>query len=337
MKHLQLAVIGAGHWGPNLIRNFHENSESKVRWVSDLDRVRLEAIRANYDGIRVTEKWEEAIADPEVDAAVISTPTSTHYTIAKAVLKAGKHVFVEKPLATTAAEARELVEIADAQKLKLMVGHVFLFNPGVRYIKDIVDQGGLGDLFYLYCIRTNLGPVRGDVNALWDLAPHDISILLYLLGGAPTKISAMGSAFINPPVEDVVFAHLRYPSGLFASLHVSWLDPKKVRQLVVVGSDKMLVFDDMTPEAPLKIFDKSVAPTLSAGVINDTIHHFRKSIYEGKVTIPEIGPFEPLKNEVQAFLQWVLHDVPQPSTGAFGAEVVEVMERIDHSMKQPRL
>lgn len=330
---LKIAVIGAGRWGPNLIQNFQMHPQCSVEWICDVDPKRLAVLRKKYDGIAATTDWESVISCKDVDAIVISTPTASHYPLAKRALEEGKHVFVEKPLATNTKEAMELAVLSRNTGLQVMVGHVFLFHPAVRFLKTFLAGGELGEILYLYSLRTNLGPIRADVNALWDLAPHDLAMILYLLGQLPEGVSGIGSSFINPPVEDVVFSTLRFSNGILANLHVSWLDPKKVRQLVIVGSQKMLVFDDMSPSEPIKIYDKNVGSDLSEGHINDTIHLFRHSIKEGTVTIPFIeSSSEPLKNECEAFVNAVQEGVSQPSTVAFGADVVWILENITASM-----
>lgn len=330
---LKIAVIGAGRWGPNLIQNFQMHPQCSVKWVCDVNPERLAVLRKKYGGIRETTDWESVVSRKDVDAIVISTPTASHYLLARRALEEGKHVFVEKPLATNVKEARELAVLSETTGLTVMVGHVFLFHPAIRFLKTFLAGGELGEILYLYSLRTNLGPIRADVNALWDLAPHDLAMMLYLLGGLPESVSGIGSSFINPPVEDVVFSTLRFSNGILANLHVSWLDPKKVRQLVIVGSRKMLVFDDRISGEPVKIYDKNVGPDLSEGHINDTIHLFRHSIKEGTVTIPFIeSSSEPLKNECEAFVDAVLKGMPQPSTATFGADVVWVLENITASM-----
>jgi predicted dehydrogenase len=334
MKKVRLGIVGAGHWGPNLIRNFNENVESEVAWICDLDRARLDVIKGRYPGILTTTDWLQVVDSKDTDAVVVCTPTSTHHAIVKHALESGKHVFVEKPLTTSVSESEELVALASKRGLKLMVGHVFLFNPAVQFLKSALQNNLLGDLHYLYSVRTNLGPIRGDVNAWWDLGTHDVSILLFLLEHLPESVSARGASFINHPIEDVVFANFRFGSGVFANVQVSWLDPKKVRQTVLVGSRKMLVFDDISPQEPIKIFDKSVGSSLSAGVVNDNIQSFRKSIFEGQCEAPKLPPAEPLRNECQRFLDWILRDIPQPSDGKFGLEVVRVMEAATRSMRK---
>lgn len=331
-KELNLAVIGSGHWGPNLIRNFHFHERAHVSWVCDLDAARLEVIKSNYQGIDVTTDWQKVVRDPAVDAVIIATPTASHYSIAYEALNAGKHLFIEKPLTSNSVDALKLVNLANHLNRHLMVGHVFLFNPGIQYIKKSLDDSLLGDLYYCHCTRTNLGPIRGDVNALWDLASHDVAVLLYLLGDLPYSVNGQGSAFINPPIEDVVFAQLSFSSKVVGNLHASWLDPKKVRQMVLVGSHKMLVFDDMNPDASVTVYDKNVDLKLSKTHINDTIHLFRKSILQGNISVPHIPFAEPLKNECSAFIQLVLDGTPNPCTARFGFEVVRVVEKIQESI-----
>jgi len=332
VKKLQLAVIGAGHWGPNLIRNFRVSSRSEVKWICDSDPKRLALLRSHYKGVRITTEIDPILADPSVDAIVICTPTSTHYSLAKRALKSRKHVFVEKPLATCSPEAFELAELAESLDLKLMVGHVFLFNPAVRKLKEIVASDEFGDVFYLYTTRTNFGPIRGDVNSFWDLAPHDVSMLLYVLGQTPYEVTGQGQSFINPPIQDVVFARLRFPSGVFANVHVSWLDPRKIRQFVVVGSKMMVVFDDMAKDS-LIVVDKSIAP-VDPSEINDTREGFRKSILEGSNHVIALPEEEPLKSECEAFLDLVLDGVANPSDGWFGAEVVKALEGVENSLER---
>lgn len=331
---LRIGVVGAGHWGPNLIRNFSENPSSVVRYICDQEPTRLEALKSHYPPIEVTSSAEKVFNSPDVDAVVLSTPTLTHYALAKKALLSGKHVFVEKPLATSSKEAEEILEIANDKNLELMVGHVFLHNPAFQYLRTAIRSGELGKIYYVYFTRTNLGPIRGDTNAWWDLAPHDVSMMLSLLGELPESVSGRGSSFINLPNEDVVFANFRFKSGIFANIHVSWLDPKKVRQVVVVGSEKMYVFDDMNMEHPISIFCKGVGPDLSRQKVNDTIQLFRKSIFEGQCVTPEIPPGEPLKRECEAFVEQVLNRSDQKAHGQFNLDVVRVLESVELSLRQ---
>ena len=228
---INIAVIGLGHWGPNLARNFNALPNAYLHTLCDADPARLQRVGANYPAARQTTDYESVLADPDVDAVVLATPVHTHFKLASAALRAGKHTFVEKPLARSSDEARELVAMADARGLILMVGHVFLYNAAVRKVKEYIDSGELGEIYYIYAQRLNLGIVRQDVNALWNFAPHDISIINYWLGGAPARVDAHGYAFLQPGIEDVVFMNLEYAGGQAAGVHVSWLDPNKVRPM----------------------------------------------------------------------------------------------------------
>jgi predicted dehydrogenase len=251
---IRIAVIGAGRWGPNLIRNFHNRQSSEVAWVIDLDAERLGEVRARFADVKVAADVERAAADRDVDAIVVATPTSTHYAVTKLALEHGKHVFVEKPIAAELWQGIELCELAAARNRILMVGHVFVFNAGIRHVKHYLDAGKLGRLYYVSMVRTNLGPIRVDVNAAWDLASHDISIVKYWLGAEPLSVSAVGGTWINPGIEDAVFATLRYPNNIVVSLHASWLNPRKSRDITVVGERRMVTFDDMNLSEPVRIY-----------------------------------------------------------------------------------
>jgi predicted dehydrogenase len=327
-----LAVIGTGHWGPNLIRNFYEDPRVDLRVICDVDRNRAKAIASRFRDLGSTTEVDDIINDPTIDAVVICTPTETHYELARRCLMAGKHLFVEKPMAKTSAECEELIEIAREKNLKLMVGHVFLYNTAVQYIKGLIDRDELGDIIYIHGKRVNLGPIRKDVNALWDLAPHDIAILNYWLGCEPRAVNATGVQHITPSLHDVVFASLKYPNNVFASLHISWLDPRKVRQITVVGTKRMVVFDDLDPVGPIHIYDKTV--TKQKPTITDTIQAFKAIVQEGDLVIPKLGLSEPLKNECAHFIQWLTQGVAPLSTGSNGLCVVKVLEALTTSLNQ---
>jgi predicted dehydrogenase len=330
---IRVAVIGAGHWGPHLIRNFHNHQESIVTWASDLDALRLQEISARYPDVRTTGVAQEAIEATDVDAVVVATPTSTHYPLAKAALQSGKHVLVEKPLASSSAEGEELCELSRAQDRTLMVGHVFVFNAGVRYVKDYLDAGKLGRLYYISMVRTNLGPVRVDVNAAWDLAAHDLSIASYWLGQEPLNASAIGGSWINPGLEDAIFANLRYPEDVLVNLQVSWLNPRKTRDITVVGDSQMLVLDDMNIEEPVRIYDKGIGSERTTPVFTDTFASFRASIREGDITIPRVPVGEPLKAECQHFLECIIYGKEPVTGGAEGLKVLRALEAIDRSIE----
>jgi predicted dehydrogenase len=329
---LRLAVIGAGHWGPNLIRNFHNHQTSEVAWVIDRDAARRELTRGRYPEVQVGSDAAAALADPDVDAVVIATPTVTHYEITAAALRAGKHALVEKPIATRASEAEELCALAGQAGLVLMVGHVFLFNAGIRRVKEYLDQGKLGQIFYISMVRTNLGPIRMDVNAAWDLAAHDISIANYWLEGLPRSVAAHGGSWINPGIEDAVFANLWYPPDIMVSLHVSWLSPRKVRDITVVGENGMMTFDDMNLSEPLRLYDKQVTETRTPGFI-DTFASFRTSIREGDIQIPRVAVGEPLRAECDHFLDCIASGARPLTDGASGADAVKVLEVLQRSLR----
>jgi predicted dehydrogenase len=329
---LRIAVIGAGHWGPNLIRNFHNHQASDVVWVVDRDESRLALTKSRYPEIQVTPDADRVLADPEVDAVVVATPTTTHYALTAAALRAGKHVLVEKPIATRVEEAEELCELAEAGGRVLMVGHVFLFNAAIRRVKEYLDQGKLGQVFYISMMRTNLGPIRMDVNASWDLAAHDVAIANYWLDATPMAAAAQGGSWINQGIEDAVFANLFYPDGIMVNLHVSWLSPRKVRDITVVGERGMLTFDDMNLSEPLRFYDKRVTDDRTPGFV-DTFASFRTSIREGDIHIPKVGIGEPLKAECDHFLECIATGKRPLSDGRSGAAAVRVLSALERSLR----
>lgn len=332
MAVIQVAVFGAGHWGPNLIRNFHNHQASDVAWVVDRDESRLALTGSRYPEIQVTADVDRALADPKVDAVVVATPTTTHYALASAALRAGKHVLVEKPIATRVEEAEELCELAERGGRVLMVGHVFLFNAAIRRVKEYLDQGKLGQVFYISMVRTNLGPIRMDVNAAWDLAAHDVSIVNYWLDEVPTHTAAHGGSWINTGIEDAAFANLWYGNGVMANLHVSWLNPRKVRDITIVGEKGMLTFDDMNLSEPLRLYDKSVTDQRSPAGFIDTFASFRTSIREGDILIPRVSVNEPLRAECDHFLECITSGRKPISDGWSGAAAVRVLSAFDRSM-----
>jgi predicted dehydrogenase len=331
---IQVAVLGAGHWGPNLIRNFHNHLQSKVAWVLDLDPSRLAEVSTRFPDIKTTSSTAEVLGDPSIDAVVVATPTSTHFALAKAALERNKSVLVEKPIATSSREAAELCAIAGRTKRVLMVGHVFVFNPGIQRVKQLIDAGDLGQLYYVSMVRTNLGPIRVDVNAAWDLAAHDISIVNYWLGDGPVSVSATGGTWVNPGIEDVMFATLRYPAGVLVNLHVSWLNPRKARDITVVGDKKMLTFDDMNLSEPLRIYDKHVTDTRTSVPYVDSFGSFRASVRDGDITVPRVALGEPLKMECEHFLECVRAGRQPLTGGPEGLAVVRALEAIQRSAAQ---
>jgi predicted dehydrogenase len=330
----RVAVIGVGHWGPNLVANFREDPRSEVSWVVDLDADRLEVASNRFPEIRVGTDLEEPIRDPDVDAVVIATPTTTHEAIGRAALEAGKHVLVEKPIASSAAGGRALMKLAEERDRVLMVGHVFVYNGAAVRAKEIVDSGALGRIYTITMQRTNLGPIRIDVNAAWDLAAHDLSLASYWLGAEPLTVSAVGGAWINPGIEDAVFATLRYPEGVIVHLHASWLHPTKTRDIAIVGEKRMLTFDDLEVNEPLRLYDKQVLEERSAPTFVDSYDTFRMAVHEGDVSIPKVEPSQPLRNECCHFLDCCLEGATPRSGAREGLTVVNALEAISHSLRE---
>jgi predicted dehydrogenase len=325
-----IAVIGAGHWGPHLVRNFNDHLSSQTLWVVDQSEPRRKAIGERFPSVSVSANLGDALGDDRVDAVVVATPTSTHSAIVEQALEANKHVLVEKPITNDLLDARRLCQRADSLERVLMVGHVFLFNPAIRAAKNYIDKGELGPIKYLSMTRTNLGPVRLDVNAAWDLASHDVSISNYWLDETPTAVSASGGSWLNSGVHDVVFATLRYPNDVMVNIEASWLNPRKRRLISVIGEERMLTVDDMEPNEPLRIYDKGVVATVSE--VTDTFAGFRSQIREGEILIPHVTTGEPLRAECDAFLARIRGEEGLLSNGWAGADVVAVLEAIDRSI-----
>jgi len=329
---IEVAVLGAGHWGPNLIRNFENQTRSRVRWIVDTDGERLRAAQARFPGATCSTDVAQALADPLVRAFVIATPTSTHAALARAALESGRHVLVEKPLTTEASSARALSELAARSGLVLLVGHVFVHNPAVQWVKARLGAGELGRLYYASSSRTNLGPIRSDVNVAWDLAAQDIAIFDYWLGTTPASVSAQGHGWLNGNNHDAVFATLRYPGDVLVHLQVSWLNPRKVRHITLVADQRMLTYDDSSPEEPIRIYDKRALPATPKDPFVDTYAAFRSQVHSGDITIPPVRMGEPLALECMHFLDCI-EDGRRPLTGGPEAvAVVETLEAIDRSL-----
>lgn len=326
---LTVGVVGCGYWGPNLIRNFNNLKDADVAICCDLDEGRLAHMNMLYPSLRTTKDYREVIEDPDIDAVVIATPASTHYSIAAEALAAGKHVFCEKPLTDSVQDGMSLVDLSQRSARFLMVGHTFVFTAAVNKMKDLINAGELGDIYYISSSRLNLGLFQDDINVTWDLAPHDISIMNYILESSPEAVSAVGHSYIRPTIQDVAFVTLRYPGSILAHLHVSWLNPNKIRKTTVVGSKKMLVYDDISSLEKIRIFDKGV------DVIPhyDTFGEFHLSYRYGDIHIPKLDDAEPLKLECQHFVDCVGGAAPR-SSGKHGLEVLLVLDAIDRSMRQ---
>ncbi len=330
MEPTGLALIGCGYWGLKYLRVLGDFPDADVRLVCDQRGERLTKLRTRNPDVRFTTDHEEAIRDPSVEAVIIATEANSHYTLSRTALEAGKHVLVEKPLTTNLGEARALVDLARERDRILLVGHTFLYNEAVRKIKEYLRGAELGRLYYLYARRTNLGPVRDDVNAIWDLASHDVAIFNYLLDMTPTWVSATGSRILRDSREDVGFISLSYPSEIMAHIHVSWAEPNKVREVVVVGSDRRIVFNDIDPLERVRIFDKGVKVVPSEE--SSSFGEYQLLLRDGDITSPAINPSEPLKNQAGHFLHCIRREEEPFTGGKVGAEVVGVIEAIDKSI-----
>ena len=324
---ITVAVIGGGGWGKNLIRNFSEIPSCRLKTICDLNEKALAGFKAVYKGVEVTTEVSQVFADRDVDAVVIATDAPSHYRLACQTLDAGKHVFVEKPMTLAPADAEDLVRRADKTGLILMVGHLLEYHPCVAQLKDLVDMGQLGALRYMYCQRLNLGVVRKDENAWWSLAPHDVSIILYVFQAEPVVVTAQGQAYLRPGVEDVVFAQLKFADGRIAHIHVSWFDPHKIRKVTLVGSDKMATFDDMEASEKIRIFDKGVDVKGSVVGYDQSL-----SIRTGDILIPKTPGGEPLRIECLHFLECVEKKKPPRSDSRDGLRVVRVLDAASRSL-----
>jgi predicted dehydrogenase len=318
----KVGVVGLNYWGPNLARNFDDLAD--LTWICDLDEERRSQLAARYPNARATESISDLLADETLDAVVVATPVPTHYDLAKQVLEAGKHVFVEKPPAMHAAEMDELVRLADDRGLVLMPGHLLLYHPGVLKLKELIDAGELGEVLCVYGNRQNLGIVRTNENALWSLGVHDLSVILYLLDEDPEVAIANGRDFLTPGVEDVVFCYLRFPSGKIAHMHLSWLDPHKMRRMTVVGREKMVVFDDMELERKVTIYEKS--PWKRAETYGEW------QTRSGDISIPKISTDEPLRLECTHFLELIDGQHDASKVARDGARVVRALEMLTESL-----
>lgn len=324
-----VGVIGCGYWGPNLIRNYSQLNRSRVLRVADLDEGRLAHMKKLYPAIETTTNYQDIVHDAGIDIVTVATPVSTHFRFAKEALMAGKHVFVEKPIAASAKEAEALVAIAREQNLKLMVGHTFIYTAAVRKMKEIIQSGELGEIFSISSQRLNLGLFQNDINVLWDLAPHDVSIILFLLEQEPVLISASGSSHINRMVHDVGQLIMKFNDNLIAYAQVSWLHPDKVRKMTVVGSKKMMTYDDVESSDKIRIYDKAVESPKHY----DSYAEFPYSYKYGDIVIPRLDGKEPLSTELSHFLDCIEHDLIPMSSGEKGIEVVRILETSDISLK----
>lgn len=324
-----VAVIGCGYWGPNLIRNFRSLPNARVKVACDCNAHRLADMNRLYPDIGMVTTVDDVLNDRDIEAVAIATPVASHFSLAKRSLLAGKHTFIEKPMASSCSECKELVHLAQRNRLTLMVGHTFIYSSPVRKIQEIVNSGEIGDILYVSSRRLNLGLFQKDINVFWDLAPHDISIILFIMGQFPISVNCQGKAHFTSGIEDVTTMNLNFSNGGFATIHNSWLDPSKVREMTFVGTKKMIVYDDTEPLEKLKIYDKRVEPPPHY----ETFAEFYYSYHYGDIYTPYIKQIEPLKVECQHFLDCVEQQIEPLTSGTVGMQVVKILEAATHSLR----
>jgi predicted dehydrogenase len=324
-RPIRVGVVGLGYWGPNLARNFAAIAGCELSWLCDASSDARAKLERSFPGARSTAELDDLLVDPELDAIVLATPVPTHAELAIEVVQAGKHCFVEKPLAITSADAERAVLAAESADRILMVGHLLEYHPAVARLKELIDANELGELFYIYGNRLNLGQLRKDENALWSLGAHDVSVALHLIGEEPVQCMAHGASYVRSGVQDVVFCYLRFPSGIVAHLHLSWLDPHKERRITVVGAQKMATFDDMLIEGKLTVYDK--------GFDEDTRSWGEYITRSGDTFSPRISNLEPLRLECEHFVQCIRSGATPRSDGRSGLRVVRVLEKLQLSLE----
>jgi predicted dehydrogenase len=325
---MRAAVVGLGYWGPNLVRNLHELEGAEVAYVCDLREDALAKMSRRYPSVATTTSYADVLADPSVDAVVIATPVSSHHPLAAAALGAGKHVFVEKPLAASAGEAEDLIALAEERELVLMPGHTFLYSPPVNMIRELIHRGDLGEIYFISTSRVNLGLHQSDVSVAWDLGPHDFSILRYWLEETPTHASALSRGCVIPDIPDVAFINMEFPSGTVAHVELSWLAPSKLRRTTIVGSERMVVYDDTSIE-PVRVFDSGV--TLRDP---ETFGEYKMTYRTGDIVSPRVDVAEPLMLELQDFRDAIGTGSTPRSSGQLGLEVVRMIEAVEDSLAQ---
>jgi len=332
---IQTGVIGCGYWGPNLIRNLHNQSRGAVRYVCDINTERLEAIARRYPAVKCVTDYREMLADPKLDAVLIATPVETHFEIAREAIEAGKHILIEKPMTDSSETARRLIDLAEKHRRVLMVDHTFLFTSAVQKMKEIVESGELGSIYYLDSVRVNLGLFQHDINVVWDLGPHDISIANHILQRKPERVSAVGASHISDAIEDVAYVTLHYSGNLLAHFHVNWLAPVKVRQMLVGGSEKMLLWNDIEPSEKIKVYDRgiSIRPLPDGRVDKHQIYKTLIQYRTGDMYAPQLENVEALARVVEHFLHCIETGRKPLTDGESGLEVIRILEAADRSIK----
>ncbi|MCL5283507.1 MAG: Gfo/Idh/MocA family oxidoreductase [Armatimonadetes bacterium] len=328
---INTAIIGSGYWGINYVRLLQDLPHVRLSAVCDEDPSRLRSIHQRFPNLAVTIQMEDIFNRPEIDAVVVATPAVTHYEIVKRALESKKHVLVEKPMATSVADCESLVEIGDQCKKILMVGLTFLYNPGVEMLRGLISEPGFGRIYYLHCTRTNMGPIRQDVSSVWDLASHDLAICNFIMKWPPIWVQANGSKILDHQRDDVAFITLCYPGDVLANIHVSWINPSKVRQVVVVGSQRRIVFDDLDISERIRIFEKGIES--SPDEVNN-FGEFKFLIHDGEIRSPKVPAEEPLRNQVEHFLKCIETGCNPISNGRVGLENVRLLSAIDQSLSQ---
>jgi len=327
-KPIRVGVVGCGYWGPNLVRNFRSLPGCSLEMMCDISEQRLTHLKTLYPEVKGEMDFEHMLNGAGLDAVVVATSVRAHYPMAKASLLAGKHTFIEKPMASSAAECEELIELAHQKGVVLMVGHTFLYSPAVRKIKEIVDSGDIGDIRYISARRLNLGLFQKDINVTWDLAPHDISIILHIMEEQPVSINCRGSAHVTPGIEDVTTMSLHFRKERTAIIHSSWIDPRKIREITIVGSTRMIVYDDVAQQEKIRIFDARVERPPHY----DTFAEFHYAYHYGDMYVPYIKQEEPLKNECQHFLDCIRQGTPPLTGGQQGLDLVRILEASSESL-----
>ena len=326
-SEVRVAAVGCGYWGPNVIRNLDAVPGFDLRWVCDADPERLAPVAARYPSTRATADLDELFDDASVDAIYLATPVSTHYDLTRRALRQGKHVLIEKPMATTVEQSEELAALAAANRLTLMVGHTFVFSPPVRKVKELLDSGLIGPIYYVETTRVNLGLFQKDVSVLWDLGPHDVSILIYWLGEVPTQVSARGRSYLGEALEDVAFLTLEFPSGILAQVQISWLAPSKLRRTSIVGRQRMIVYDDLEPVEKVKIYDRGVERQPAS------FGEFQLTYRSGDILSPRLDTTEPLYLECEHFLHCIREGQVPDASPQSGVDVVRVIQAAERSLR----
>lgn len=329
-KILKVGLIGYGYWGPNLLRNFHESDNAEVKWCAELRKERLTIVKKKYSSVKTTTEYEDILKDPSTDAIIIATPPNTHYDLAKKALLSGKHVWIEKPITETSIQAEELISLAKKQNKLLHVDHIFLYTEAVRIIKRLIDNGDIGKIYYFDSIRINLGLFQPDTNVIWDLAPHDISIMLYLLSEMPQAVSAYANAHVLSKIEDTAYLSFKFKSGVSVHIQIGWLSPVKVRKTIIAGSKKMVIYDDLEVSEKIKIYDKGLTLGKAKPISTTSGYHYRT----GDMNAPAIANVEALQTQCKGFLDAIRSGRQTLSTGEDGLKVVKILEAAMQSLKE---